>query len=96
MSATPVQLSDYYARRAALVSEDRSLRRENLRASLVTEDEKRADAVVRSIRAREAETIWKDKSIENIFPGMGFLTGLIKHLFCLYTSLTDLTSKIYY
>jgi adenosine deaminase CECR1 len=75
MSAPNAALDDYHARRDALMREDRSLRREN--ALVASDDTRRADAVLRAIRAREAETIWKDEGVSarNTFPGMGFLTG---------------------
>ncbi|KAI0311600.1 adenosine deaminase-like growth [Amylostereum chailletii] len=69
-----VQLSEYMARRSALIQEDRSLRRENALLTTLTDAEKRADGIVRKIREDEANTVWKDENIPNVFPGMGFLT----------------------
>ncbi|KAI0028515.1 hypothetical protein K488DRAFT_58421 [Vararia minispora EC-137] len=75
MASLDAQLHEYYSRRDALIHEDRSLRREN--ALVATEDERRADAVLRKIRVQEAETTWNDEGVakRNMFPGMAFLTA---------------------
>ncbi|KAF8077740.1 hypothetical protein FPV67DRAFT_10272 [Lyophyllum atratum] len=64
----------YQQARAALIDEDRSLRRDRHKH---TSAEETADQLVREIRATEASTIWKQKheSIPHPFPGMEFLTG---------------------
>lgn len=68
-------LATYRERRAALISDDRSYRRD-IRTQL-SEAEVKAEKVVREIRALEASTIWEQEhpSIPHPFPGMEFLTG---------------------
>ncbi|KAF8163526.1 hypothetical protein B0H34DRAFT_327265 [Crassisporium funariophilum] len=70
-------LAEYQAQRAALIHDDRSLRREYSRAHLWSDKEIEADKIVRRIRTHEAETIWKEDhpSVPHPFPGMEFLTG---------------------
>lgn len=71
------EVLDYHKRRAALIDEDRSLRREYIHAKSRSGVEAKADAIVRQIRNTEAETVWKEEypSIPHAFPGMEFLTG---------------------
>ncbi|KAG5643235.1 hypothetical protein DXG03_001319 [Asterophora parasitica] len=74
-------LEAYNAARAALINEDRALRRD--RHATTTSDEEQlqleaqADLRVRAIRAEEAATIWtqEHENIPHPFPGMEFLTG---------------------
>ena len=75
-------LAEYQAQRASLIDNDRSLRRENLTVHLRSDKELEADRIVRKIRAKEAETIWKEEhpSIPHPFPGMEFLTGMLRVL----------------
>lgn len=63
--------------RDVLIEEDRSLRREYMTARLRSPLEVKADEIVRKLRAKEAETIWKEEHPEILhpFPGMEFLTG---------------------
>ncbi|KAI0063425.1 adenosine deaminase-like growth [Artomyces pyxidatus] len=72
-----MSLQDYYSTRSDLISQDRARRRDNIRLASLTEAEKRADKVVRDIRAAEETSVWNSdhESIKNIFPGMEFLTG---------------------
>jgi adenosine deaminase CECR1 len=76
MSSTTA-LSGYREKRATLIVQDRSLRRENLRVKAFTLNETKADEILRRIRADEEATIWKEEhaSIPHPFPGMEFLTG---------------------
>ena len=70
------ELVTYQRERAALIVEDRSLRRDRLvRPSPL---ELQADQAVRNIRAEEASSIWQqgNDSIPHPFPGMEFLTGV--------------------
>lgn len=70
-------IQDYFSRRAALIQEDRSLRRENALLLSLTEKESIADEIVRRIRAEEEVSIWSDQhDFLHIFPGMEFLTGI--------------------
>ncbi|KAH9165420.1 hypothetical protein EDB89DRAFT_2116089 [Lactarius sanguifluus] len=68
---------DYFSKRAALIQEDRSLRRENNSLHLLTNNELAADKIVRNIRAEEAVSIWGVERDEfpHLFPGMEFLTS---------------------
>jgi adenosine deaminase CECR1 len=70
--------SHYKAQRAALINEDRSLRREFLQTNFYSDKEREADKILRAIRASEAATIWNEEhiSIPHPFPGMEFLTGM--------------------
>ena len=67
-------LEEYYSARAALISEDRSSRKDS---SPVSELELKADNVVREIRVQEAQSVWSAdyNEIPHPFPGMEFLTG---------------------
>jgi hypothetical protein len=68
-------LQDYFSRRAALIQEDKHLRRENNLLQSLTENELAADKMVRRIRSEEAASIWgvKHDELPHIFPGMEFL-----------------------
>ena len=71
---------EYRDARAQLIAADRSLRVDALALEHATEAEKRADAIVRKIRAQENETVWGPDAPPipgsmHIFPGMQFLTG---------------------
>ncbi|KAA1469338.1 adenosine deaminase-like growth [Dentipellis sp. KUC8613] len=70
-------LHDHYAARAALMQEDRHLRRENKRLANLTEKEKLADKIVRAIRDEEDKSVWsvQHENIVHPFPGMEFLTA---------------------
>lgn len=62
--------------RAALISEDRSLRGDHANAA-ITPTEIKADALVRELRDAEAVSVWAAEydDIPHPFPGMEFLTG---------------------
>jgi len=66
---------DYFSRRATLIQEDRSLRRENVLLRSLTEKESVADEIVRRIRAEEEVSVWgvQHDELPHIFPGMEFL-----------------------
>jgi adenosine deaminase CECR1 len=68
-------VQDYFSRRAALIQEDKHLRRENNLLQSLTENELAADKLVRRIRAEEAASIWGVEHDEppHLFPGMEFL-----------------------
>ena len=70
------EIQHYFSRRAALIHEDRSLRRENVLLRSLTEKESIADEKVRRIRAEEEESVWgiEHDEFPHIFPGMAFLT----------------------
>jgi adenosine deaminase CECR1 len=73
--STP-ELAAYQEARAALIHEDRYLRRDgHIKRSDV---EVKADQIIRDIRTAEASTIWmqEHESIPHPFPGMEFLTGM--------------------
>lgn len=69
-------IQDYFARRATLIQEDRSLRRENVLLRSLTEKESVADEIVRRIRAEEEVSVWgiQNDEFPHMFPGMEFLT----------------------
>jgi hypothetical protein len=70
-----LDLTAYQEARAALIHEDRYLRRDmHIKHS---DAEKKADQIIRDIRTEEASTIWmqEHESILHPFPGMEFLTG---------------------
>ncbi len=76
-ASTDTELENYRGARAALIADDRSRRRENAALQTRSATEAQADAVLRQIRAKEAETIWREEhpDIKHPFPGMEFLTG---------------------
>lgn len=82
-------LVDYLQRREKLITEDRALRIDRVRANY-TAVELKADEVVRSIRAKEAITVWgiNHEHIPHPYPGMEFLNA--KEIILQ----TDLYSKI--
>lgn len=77
MSTPSAPVAEYLAARVPFIEADRSLRRENLTASLRSPKEIEADNLVRKIRAHEAATVWKEEyeDVALPFPGMEFLTG---------------------
>lgn len=82
MATTNLSLENYSVHRQALINDDRSLRREFLPSSLAHRSQKEAEAdrIVREIRTLEAETIWRADypDIPHPFPGMEFLTGMLR------------------
>lgn len=70
-------MGDYFTRRAALIQEDKHLRRENNLLQSLTKNELAADKIIRHIRAEEAASVWGAENTEFplLFPGMEFLTG---------------------
>ena len=68
----------YLATRKALIYEDRSLRRDLKLLQTATEDELKADELIRVIRAEEDKTIWsvEHEDVANTFAGMQFLSGM--------------------
>ena len=75
-------IQDYFSRRAALIQEDKSLRRENNSLQSLTKNELAADKIVRDIRAEEAVSIWgvEHDEFPHLFPGMEFLTCMCSGL----------------
>ncbi|KAG2034825.1 hypothetical protein BDR03DRAFT_583480 [Suillus americanus] len=73
---SPQMLADYLQRREKLITEDRALRIDHVRANYTTAELK-ADEVVRSIRAREAITVWgiNYEHVPHPYPGMEFLNA---------------------
>ncbi|EJF66293.1 Metallo-dependent hydrolase [Dichomitus squalens] len=70
----------YLAERDRLIAEDRSLRVDALALDQATDAEKKADAIVRKLRALENETVWGPNAPPppgslHVFPGMSFLTA---------------------
>lgn len=77
MSSTSQALQDYLAERDVFIQQDRSLRRENSRLATLSAKEKKADEIIRNIRAIEEVKVWKQDypDVPHPFPGMEFLTG---------------------
>ncbi|KIJ35773.1 hypothetical protein M422DRAFT_180404 [Sphaerobolus stellatus SS14] len=80
MTTVPV-LDAYWASRTNLIVEERSLRRDTAYLANLTETEKKAEGIIRDIKAVEAKTVW-GFGVENVheeipvlFPGMEFLTA---------------------
>ena len=72
--------AEYLAQRERLIAEDRQLRVDALASVQATDAEKKADEIVRKLRAEENETVWGPNAPPipgslHLFPGMGFLTG---------------------
>lgn len=82
-------IRDFFSRRAALIQEDKCLRRENNLLQSLTNNELAADKIVRHIRAEEAASIWgvEHDEFPHLFPSMEFLTcvysGLYYARYCL-------------
>lgn len=70
-------VESYLAARTALISEERSIRRDFRELQFATEEELQADQIVRSIKLEEAKTVWAadHPDIPNVFPGMAYLSG---------------------
>ena len=79
-------VGEYFARRQALIYEDRAHRLDAHTRS-PSEDEAEADKLVRVVRAQEAVEVWGPDSNSDfsddthLFPGMAFLTGGSAHCF---------------
>ena len=72
----------YLAARHNLILEDRGKRADHRRVSSPAEDERKADEILRRLRAEEAHTVWgahiavnHTHGSQQLFPGMEFLTG---------------------
>lgn len=79
-SHSPNMDAEYLAERERLIAEDRQWRVDALAPGEVTDEERKADEIVRKIRAQENETVWGPNAPPipgslHLFPGMGFLTG---------------------
>ncbi|KAI0351477.1 Metallo-dependent hydrolase [Trametes cingulata] len=75
-------MEDYRRKREQLISEDRALRPDYSSARALASDEKKADEILRGIRATEAQSVWNGKrpvkhihGPQQMFPGMEFLTA---------------------
>ncbi|KAG9318586.1 hypothetical protein JVU11DRAFT_678 [Chiua virens] len=67
----------YLENRIKLIDEDRALRIDYEKTKRASSVELRADRVVRTVRDREAKTLWgaEHDGVPHPFPGMEFLTG---------------------
>ena len=74
-------VAEWQAARQALITSERSLRRDAQRPPLSSAEQK-AEKIIRAIRKKEAEGIWAapHEAIPHPFPGMEFLTGI--YTFC--------------
>ncbi|KZP03232.1 Metallo-dependent hydrolase [Athelia psychrophila] len=70
-------IAEYHAKRAAFIQEDRSRRADHARPGNRFEAEAKADAIISSLRAEEAISVWEaeHERIQHPFPGMEFLTA---------------------
>jgi len=70
-------VESYLAARAALISEERAIRRDFRQLEKATEDELRADQIVRAIKLEEVKSIWAVDypDTPNVFPGMAYLSA---------------------
>lgn len=72
--------AEYLAERERLIAEDRQWRVDALALGQATDAERKADEIVRKLRAEENETVWGPNAPPipgslHLFPGMGFLTA---------------------
>ncbi|KAH9928472.1 Metallo-dependent hydrolase [Epithele typhae] len=72
----------YLSKREELISEDRALRPDGFASKSLTPDERKADEILRTVRAAEAESVWgldrksnHPHGSQQMFPGMEFLTA---------------------
>lgn len=70
-------VSDYLSQRTAFIEGERSFRRDRVFYATATDEEKKAEALIRAIRKQEYTDIWnvEHEHHPNVFPGMEFLTG---------------------
>ena len=73
--------AQYLEERAHFIAADRALRVDAHAHANATEKEKRAEAIVRGVRARENVSVWGPGAppipdAMHVFPGMSFLTGM--------------------
>ncbi|KLO10537.1 adenosine deaminase-related growth [Schizopora paradoxa] len=70
-------LEVYLTARTALITEERSIRRDFKELAKATEDELHADQIVRAIKLEEAKSIWAvdHPDTPNVFPGMAYLSA---------------------
>ncbi len=73
-------VESYLAARAALISEERAIRRDFRQLEKAAEDELRADQIVRAIKLEEVKSIWAVDypDTPNVFPGMAYLSGKLR------------------
>ena len=72
----------YLEEREQLIAQDRALRVDAHALTQASEAEKKAEEIVRRIRAKENESVWGPNAPEipgatHVFPGMAFLTGML-------------------
>lgn len=75
-------MDDYHAQRKQLIADDRALRIDHAAQREISEEERRADKILRHIRSSEAVSVWSATQpwkhlhgSQQLFPGMEFLTG---------------------
>lgn len=70
-------LQSYLSTRERLITEDRALRHDNGLLKSASEEELKAEQIIRSIRSEEAQSVWskEHEGVPNTFPGMEFLSG---------------------
>ncbi|EIW51838.1 Metallo-dependent hydrolase [Trametes versicolor FP-101664 SS1] len=75
-------MDDYHAQRKQLIADDRALRIDHAAQKEISEEERRADKMLRHIRSSEAVSVWSATQplkhlhgSQQLFPGMAFLTA---------------------
>jgi hypothetical protein len=73
-------LDEYHRKRTELIVDDRALRIDVVNGDRFSEKSRQADAILRRIREDEAKSIWavEHEEVPHPFPGMEFLTGILK------------------
>jgi hypothetical protein len=73
-------LDEYNRKRTQLIADDRALRVDTVNGDRFSEKSRQADAILRRIREEEAKSIWavEHEDVPHPFPGMEFLTGILK------------------
>ncbi|KAI0636439.1 Metallo-dependent hydrolase [Trametes polyzona] len=89
-------MDEYLAARSSLITDDRRLRVDSATQGKESDDERRADHILRRIRTSEAESVWTaavqdPHSSQQLFPGMEFLTARER---ITGTKLFDILSKM--
>ncbi|KAI0672700.1 Metallo-dependent hydrolase [Trametes maxima] len=91
-------MEDYLSRRRDLIAQDRSLRADHFACRTASEDERKADEILRRLRASETQSIWSAQNpvkhthgSQQLFPGMEFLTARET---IVETKLFDILSKM--
>ena len=77
--------SEYLEARERFIAEDRALRIDAQAFAQATDAERKADNIVRAVRASENASVWEPGApaipgAMHVFPGMAFLIGMLNPL----------------